>query len=119
MSAESYEIEIWEEAAGDSFDQIGRSEVFDLLTKGEKNKLGDHLACWANSLNESRSHNHGLGGKSYQQTEIERLEKALRQERSKIVCTVCGGAGRERYSAGVWAVDTQCSRCNGDGRVLP
>jgi len=52
-------------------------------------------------------------------SEISRLKKELADERSKVVCGSCGGSGRLKYNTGPWAVDSHCSRCNGEGRHKP
>lgn len=51
--------------------------------------------------------------------EIATLKRQLAWERARITCGTCKGAGRERYNMGPWAVDTQCGKCNGDGKVHP
>lgn len=51
--------------------------------------------------------------------ENERLRRELRAERDKIGCADCGGTGRLRYNSGPWAVNTGCSKCNGEGKHAP
>lgn len=51
--------------------------------------------------------------------ENERLKRKLKWERELETCRTCSGTGRERYNAGPWAVNTVCSRCQGDGKSHP
>lgn len=49
--------------------------------------------------------------------ENKHLVRELERERAKVFCDDCKGTGRLRYNAGPWAVDTQCSKCHGHGKV--
>lgn len=51
--------------------------------------------------------------------ERDQLKKSLAFEREKHDCPTCRGSGRERYNAGVWAVDTQCGKGHGEGKLHP
>src|SRR5947209_6723322 len=51
--------------------------------------------------------------------ENDRLARKLRWERERETCGRCRGRGRLEYSAGPWAVNTECYACNGDGKVHP
>lgn len=48
--------------------------------------------------------------------EIERLEKALKSERDKVICRECNGYGRITTQGPYHSSNTQCSKCRGDGR---
>lgn len=104
-------IEYWDEALGDSLCQIDR---FEALTSEERRKVAKHLAGWAESQSMAF-----YTPESPEPREIKHLEGELRKERSKIGCDECGGAGRLRYNAGPWAVNTECHKCQGEGKVLP
>lgn len=54
-----------------------------------------------------------------QTSEIDRLQTALRLEKEKVGCADCRGTGRLNYNSGPWAVNTQCGRCNGEGKRKP
>lgn len=47
------------------------------------------------------------------------LTKALNHEREKEVCDICCGRGRIISTTGVWATNTGCHTCNGEGKVHP
>lgn len=47
------------------------------------------------------------------------LERQLAWERELWPCEPCKASGRLRYNAGPWAVDTECDKCNGDGKYHP
>jgi hypothetical protein len=51
--------------------------------------------------------------------ENKQLARELARERAKVFCDGCKGTGRLRYNAGPWAVDTQCSKCHGHGKIDP
>lgn len=51
--------------------------------------------------------------------ENEELRKKLRSESEKVGCAECRGSGRLNYMSGPWHVDTQCDRCNGEGKHKP
>ena len=48
--------------------------------------------------------------------EIERLTKELKKERSKVGCFTCRGTGRLEEMAWPWHTNTQCWKCNGEGK---
>lgn len=56
---------------------------------------------------------------AHREREDSALKAELRREKEKRGCPTCGGRGRLQYSAGPWAVDTQCSKCHGDGKIHP
>lgn len=47
------------------------------------------------------------------------LKKEIVFEHEKVSCPSCGGAGRLKYNAGPWGVNTGCSKCQGDGKLHP
>jgi hypothetical protein len=51
--------------------------------------------------------------------EIVRLKRALDDERRKVVCQTCGGSGRIVGYGGTMMSNSQCWKCNGEGRRLP
>jgi len=83
----------------------------------------EHLKLGVNVLDGAHK-NHGMAHgydciPNPQTTEIEKLSKELKREQSKVSCSHCNGSGRERYNSGPWAVDTQCWKCHGEGKVVP
>lgn len=48
--------------------------------------------------------------------ELARTQAELKAERALVFCVECQGSGRLRYNSGPWAVDTQCHKCNGNGK---
>lgn len=120
MRVESYRIEFWEEAVGDAFCQIDKWEVFETLTKDEQKKLGENLARWAESEGSAYGWDVASSNRSAElRREEDDLRKELQRERNKVTCRECNGHGRLRYSAGPWAVDSSCDRCNSTGRHDP
>ena len=48
--------------------------------------------------------------------EIARLQRELAKERAKVGCRLCNGTGRLHGTAGPWHTNTQCWKCNGEGK---
>lgn len=51
--------------------------------------------------------------------EIERLQKLVILERSKVTCKECSGTGRYVSNSGPWQVSGNCHKCHGEGRHKP
>lgn len=51
--------------------------------------------------------------------EIEKLNRELRRERAKIHCHTCDGRGRIETPGPYHSSNSQCWKCNGEGRVDP
>ena len=49
--------------------------------------------------------------------ELDETKKALRKEMDKIVCRECGGTGRIISQGPYHGSDSQCYKCNGDGKL--
>lgn len=52
-------------------------------------------------------------------TENARLKRELATERDKIHCKTCNGSGRTITYGPYHSADSQCWKCNGDGRHKP
>lgn len=48
----------------------------------------------------------------------ERLKRELREERSKMPCSSCGGSGRIITQGPSHSAESECSKCRGEGRSL-
>lgn len=110
----STEAEYWEECAGDAFEIAGVFSTWGDLPRETRAEIGGLLARAA----EGQSMAFPPPPSPYPH-EITRLESALKFERSKVGCRSCAGSGRLSYSAGPWAVNTQCDACRGEGKVVP
>jgi hypothetical protein len=51
--------------------------------------------------------------------ELRDTEKALKEEREKVSCKSCNGSGRIVTHGPHHSSDTQCWKCNGEGKVKP
>lgn len=51
--------------------------------------------------------------------DMEKMRKALERERKLVHCRNCDGTGREVTSAYGRRCDTQCWKCQGEGKHLP
>lgn len=69
--------------------------------------------------NYGQSHGHDHIPNPIEQ-ENKRLEKALQVEKSKVGCQTCQGTGRLESPVGTshWS-NTECYKCNGEGKVIP
>ena len=102
-------LEYWEECLAQSFEEHGVTAT------------REQIAAVANDVEGARDcmnmafhvPENPLAG------ELQRAKAALDHEQRLVFCTQCDGSGRDRYHAGPWAVDTQCSKCNGKGKRLP
>ena len=104
-------LDYWKECIGEAADECGLS-----LTD-------EQLDCLAGSV-QSGHENYGMAFYSppageYLTSENERLRRKLLAESEKVGCQDCNGTGRLSYNAGPWAVNTQCDKCNGDGKHKP
>lgn len=52
-------------------------------------------------------------------TEIARLSKLLKDERSKVRCQACGGTGEIVIHGPIHSAYSSCNKCHGEGRHLP
>ena len=50
------------------------------------------------------------------QPRIDKLERDLKAEREKVFCKTCSGTGRLIESFGTRSSDSQCYKCQGDGK---
>lgn len=51
--------------------------------------------------------------------EIEKLKRELRTEENKVICRTCNGRGRIITQGPYHSSDSQCYKCQGDGRHSP
>jgi Zn finger protein HypA/HybF involved in hydrogenase expression len=95
--------------------------IADAASECELELTGEQLAHLAECA-EGAHDNYGMA--SYQPEspyprEIKRLEKELEVERSKVVCPDCAGSGRRVSYGGTFMATGPCSKCHGDGKVVP
>ena len=60
-----------------------------------------------------------MPGKSSWQMKAEDLERQLRAEREKVHCRACNGRGRIIDDVGYRSSNSQCFKCNGEGKHKP
>lgn len=52
--------------------------------------------------------------------QVKELERQLNEEKEKVVCSICGGTGKETGLVGTsHRYISTCWKCNGDGRHKP
>lgn len=110
-------IDYWSDALGEALCEIDK---FNALTSDERTKVAKSLQMAHECYGMAFGHDVASANFSANaRREEQMLRKELERERNKVVCRECGGGGRLRYNAGPWAVDTGCTKCNGDGRHDP
>lgn len=114
---ESYQTQYWADVLGDALCEVDK---FDLFTSEEMTKIGKYLASAADGQSQAFGWDVASSNRSAElREEEETLRKELRRERDKVTCRECNGHGRLSYDAGPWAVNTECSKCRGEGRHDP
>lgn len=104
----------WQEAFEIAMEDAGAGDLLAQLTKEQREQIGGALA--------GTDENKGMAfpvPESPYRGENDSLKRKLKWQRELEHCTDCNGRGRLRYMAGPWAVDTECNRCRGDGKVHP
>lgn len=64
-------------------------------------------------------HGHDVASANFhgeQRREIERLQREVAKEKSKVTCKTCGGNGWITTQGPYHSSTSQCWKCNGDGR---
>lgn len=111
MSAqESYWLETFEI----SMEEAGCGELLAQITPEQRRDVAGGI--------QGSHENYGMAFHTPENPMIDRnrqLERKLRWERELVLCRECQGRGRLEYYAGPWAVNTQCDKCHGAGRVHP
>jgi RecJ-like exonuclease len=102
------DVEYWEETIGAIFDKYKIICAVELISA-----VAEDVCGAASVFGESTVGNIGV---SSDVTEVNRLKILLEEEKLKIMCPICGGTGRE-ILGGLVPANSQCSRCNGTGRV--
>lgn len=106
------DLEYWEEMVGESFCENGveyDSEKVKLVAK-DMSSAHEHygMAFYQPPVSE-----HPVFA------ELEALKKQLRDEKSKVTCRVCNGAGQTHNPVGTSHVAiSDCWKCGGQGRHL-
>ena len=110
MSKASY----YQEAFECAMDAAGCYHLIEQMTPEQRAEVGDGIAgsVECEGMAFYRPENPMLG-------ENDRLRRKLKWERELDQCGVCHGTGREKYSAGPWAVDATCYKCHGQGKNHP
>lgn len=80
------------------------------------------IASWAEGAHDNYRQATGLdvADRNYsasKDAEIDRLKNEVKKEREKVHCRECDGRGRIITQGPYHSSDTQCWKCNGDGRV--
>lgn len=116
----SAQAEYWREAVMYAFEGIDRFDVIKAMTKEQLDEIGEALATSADNQSMAFGWDVASSNRSAElRREEDDLRKELQRERNKVTCRECNGHGRLRYSAGPWAVDSPCDRCNSTGRHDP
>lgn len=114
------QTEYWREAVMLAFEGINRFDVIEGLSKEQLDEIGEALAVSSENQSMAFGWDVASANRSAElRREEDNLRSELRRERAKVTCRECNGAGRLRYNAGPWAVDTGCMKCNGEGRHDP
>jgi len=101
----------WHECIAEAFDDAGISATEKQIAV---------VAGWVEGAHENYGTAHGHDViPNPMQLEAERLERELKAEREKIACPVCKGRGRIITQGPYHSSDSDCWKCNGEGRVKP
>lgn len=101
----------WQIVVEEAFDDAGINATKDQIVT---------VTNWVESSHDNYhvSQGHPPSG-SHRDSEIVSLTRELEKERSKVHCEECNGHGRiEGSLGGVRWTNTQCWKCNGEGRHL-
>lgn len=108
--------EYWRDAFLEALEATGKLELFTSNWTGEEiTRIASDLASSAECVD-----------MAFPQpdapllNELKRLEMALSEERSKVICRVCNGSGSVTTKVGpLYTATSDCHKCHGVGRVLP
>lgn len=110
-------IDYWAEAAAYAIEEVGK---FDQFTSEDFAAIGKSLLISAE--NQSMAFGWDVADanlSAYRNLEMDELRKALQREKDKVHCRECNGRGRIEILAGPWVSNSQCWKCNGEGRHDP
>lgn len=105
-------VEYWEECLAESLDEHGIIATAEQIKDIAEDVAGAHTVMGENL-------DPPVMGPSSHNLELDRLNKELANEKSKVVCRECAGTGRITEYIGPWFSNSQCDRCDGAGRHLP
>jgi len=91
------------------------SDHYNLFTADQLQDIADDLLgafeCWSQYSGEECIPNPQIA-------EIEKLQKKLCIEESKVSCPNCGGHGRITSYGVSHTADSECPKCRGEGKVI-
>lgn len=101
--------EYWQECIADALHDSSISATSEQIA---------NIADWVQGAHE----NYGMAFYSppageHLSSEIKKLERELKQERSKVHCRECDGRGRITTQGPYHSSNSQCWKCNGEGRI--
>lgn len=103
-------MDYWYEAVEIALNDAGVSasdEQIDLIAGAIKVSHANYSMC------------HFTPSSNNESEEVSRLQKELDDEKSKVVCPNCKGAGFHVVFYGTRSAEFECHKCRGSGRVLP
>lgn len=101
----------WEECISEAFEDAGIT-----ATKQQV----DTVASWVEGAHDNYGMAHGHDCiPSYSSIERDQLAEELKKEKSKITCPECSGSGSITTQGPYHSATSDCSKCRGEGRVLP
>lgn len=112
-----YQDEYWSEAASTAIEAVGK---FELFTSTELDEIGKSLRISAEC--QSMAFGWDVADANLaasRDRELADLRKSLNREKNKVHCRECNGRGRIEIAAGPWVSNSQCWKCNGEGRHDP
>lgn len=97
----------WEECIASSLDEHGITVTSEQITAIAADIAGAH-ECYGMAF--YTPENPAL-------SELREAKAELQKEREKVVCRPCGGRGRIITPGPYHSSDSQCCKCNGEGKV--
>lgn len=97
----------WEEIIAEAFEDVG--------IQATKEQI-DAVSIWVESAYENQDLYTG-GAPNPLLEEVKKLEHALKIERDKSICDLCGGSGWLTHDGIVRRSSTQCYKCRGEGFI--
>lgn len=92
--------------------------LWEQMTEEQQATMADCLMRWADGFNEFSPR--GQGCIPNPETDrADKAEKELKIERRKVHCRECSGSGRIYTPGPYHGSDSQCWKCQGEGKHLP
>ena len=104
----------FEEALGNSLCE--RTDLYGQFTKEQLQEVAEDLMNAAEMWSE-------YSGEAYipnpVEEELGKVKKELKLEKSKVSCPQCAGRGRIYTPGPYHGSDSECWKCNGEGKIIP